>query len=331
MMLNSQVLQGTNNAITQLDFDLFHHKLSTEIKRATEYMKQIQRIDTSKVGSNASSSPKSSLQVSHQEQVSRTVFISNLATEITEDKLSLAFLPCGEIVECRICGSSFSATRKAFIEFRMEISARIALGLTGMLLGNQTIKVAPSKTAIIPVDKRFLPKSDEERASVARTVYIANIDDSIETESLKVFLECTCGAINRMRLLSDGNNRNAKFAFVEFMDISAAKVALSRSGMMLRKLKIRVSPSKTPLCSKRDFERKSSPGIPLPMPGASHVYRSNQDQDIRVSLPNYMYINNNFDYFQNDRAILASVARMDHGVHIHNQLLSILQNTTLTK
>lgn len=40
------------------------------------------------------------------------------------------------------------------------------------MLGDFPIRVSPSKTAIVPVNNTYLPRSTEERELVARTVFV---------------------------------------------------------------------------------------------------------------------------------------------------------------
>ena len=68
-----------------------------------------------------------------------------------------------------------------------------ALGLSGSLLGDFPIRVSPSKTAIVPVNNTYLPKSTEERELVARTVFVGNIDRVVEREQLREFFVNLCG------------------------------------------------------------------------------------------------------------------------------------------
>lgn len=65
--------------------------------------------------------------------------------------------------------------------------------MTGTMLGKYPIRVLPSKTAIVPVNNTFLPRSREEREKCARTVYAANIDKQVEREDVRSFFESLCG------------------------------------------------------------------------------------------------------------------------------------------
>ena len=68
-----------------------------------------------------------------------------------------------------------------------------ALKLNGSLLGCHRLRVTPSKTAIVPVKSDFLPRTDQERALCARTVYVANIDKKVDKEDVLAYFEKFCG------------------------------------------------------------------------------------------------------------------------------------------
>lgn len=68
-----------------------------------------------------------------------------------------------------------------------------ALQLNGTVLGDYPLKVLPSKTAIVPVNTQYLPKTTTEREKCSRTIYAANIDKKVDRESVKLFFETICG------------------------------------------------------------------------------------------------------------------------------------------
>lgn len=114
------------------------------------------------------------------------------------------------------------------------------------MLGAGPIRVSPSKTAIVPVNNTYLPRSASERERVARTVYVANLDRGLETQPVRTYFERLCGPVSRLRVLGDAQH-SAKIAFIEFATAAGAEAALRCSGALLGALPIRVSPSKTPV------------------------------------------------------------------------------------
>ncbi|KAG6501244.1 hypothetical protein ZIOFF_041122 [Zingiber officinale] len=173
-----------------------------------------------------------------EDSINRTVYVSDIDHQVTEQKLAEIFSIYGQtseakwmvlpplsltiirlmyfqVVDCRICGDPHSLLHFAFIEFSDEYGARAALSLGGPLLGYCPMKVLPSKTAIIPVNPKFLPKSEGEKEMVIRTVYCTNIDKKITQTDVKAFFEQHCGEVSRLRLLGD-NIHSTRIAFVEF-------------------------------------------------------------------------------------------------------------------
>lgn len=184
-----------------------------------------------------------------EDSVRRTVYVSDVDQHVTEQKLAEVFSTCGQVVDCRICGDPNSVLRFAFIEFADDVAAQAALALGGTVLGFYPVKVLPSKTAILPVNPKFLPHTDDEKEMVSRTVYCTNIDKKIAEDEVKQFFEGTCGEVSRLRLLGDYVHSTC-IAFVEFVQADSAILALNCSGIVLGTLPVRVSPSKTPVRSR---------------------------------------------------------------------------------
>ncbi|KAK9266473.1 hypothetical protein L1049_000785 [Liquidambar formosana] len=187
-----------------------------------------------------------SFRAQREDSIRRTVYVSDIDQHVTEERLAALFSSCGQVVDCRVCGDPHSVLRFAFVEFADEHGARAALNLGGTMLGYYPVRVLPSKTAILPVNPTFLPRSEDEREMCARTVYCTNIDKKVAQAEVKNFFESTCGEVSRLRLLGD-HVHSTRIAFVEFVMAESAIVALNCSGMVLGTQPIRVSPSKTPV------------------------------------------------------------------------------------
>jgi RNA recognition motif-containing protein len=182
-----------------------------------------------------------------EDSIRRTVYVSDIDQHVTEERLAALFSSCGQVIDCRICGDPHSVLRFAFVEFSDEHGARAALELGGTMLGYYPVRVLPSKTAILPVNPTFLPRSEDEREMCARTVYCTNIDKKVSQGEVKNFFESACGGeVTRLRLLGD-HVHSTRIAFVEFALAESAITALSCSGMVLGSQPVRVSPSKTPV------------------------------------------------------------------------------------
>jgi RNA recognition motif-containing protein len=189
------------------------------------------------------------------DKVKRTVYVADVHHQVSESQLAKFFNGCGPIVDYRICGDTNTVLRFAFIEFHSVHSAKEAIKLTGSVLGESAIRVSPSKTAIIPVKDQFLPRSERERELVARTVYVANIHQTVERDVLRQFFQMVCGQVSKIRLLGDAQH-DTKIAFVEFASKDSTAAALRCTGAMLGPLAIRVSPSKTPV--RTDARRRAA-------------------------------------------------------------------------
>ncbi|KAK1353891.1 polyadenylate-binding protein-interacting protein 8-like [Heracleum sosnowskyi] len=207
-----------------------------------------------------------------EDSIRRTVYVSEIDHNVTEERLAALFCGYGQVVDCRICGDPHSRLRFAFVEFGDEYSARAALSLDGTLLGFSPIKVLPSKTAILPVNPTFLPKSEDEREMCARTVYCTNIDKKVSQADVKIFFETRCGEVSRLRLLGD-QVHSTRIAFVEFVMAESAILALNCCGQVLGSQPVRVSPSKTPV-----------------RPRAPHPGGSCRMPEVRVVMINTQYI-----------------------------------------
>ncbi|XP_030525658.1 polyadenylate-binding protein-interacting protein 9-like [Rhodamnia argentea] len=187
-----------------------------------------------------------SFRAQREDSVRRTVYVSDIDQHVTEEQLATLFSTCGQVLDCRICGDPHSVLRFAFVEFADEYGARAALNLGGTMLGYYPVRVLPSKTAILPVNPNYLPRSEDEREMCTRTVYCTNIDKKVSQAEVKNFFETACGEVTRLRLLGD-HVHSTRIAFVEFARAESAIVALNCSGMVLGTQPIRVSPSKTPV------------------------------------------------------------------------------------
>ncbi|KAJ0602943.1 putative RNA recognition motif domain, ataxin-2, RNA-binding domain superfamily [Helianthus annuus] len=181
-----------------------------------------------------------------EDAIKRTIHVSDIDQQVTEEQLAALFVSCGQVVDCRVCGDPNSVLRFAFIEFTDEEGAKNALSLAGTMLGYYPLRVLPSKTAIAPVNPTFLPRSEDEREMCARTIYCTNIDKKVTQADVKLFFETFCGEVYRLRLLGDYHH-SSRIAFVEFVMAESAIAALNCSGAVLGSLPIRVSPSKTPV------------------------------------------------------------------------------------
>lgn len=200
---------------------------------------------------------KKKFQKGLEDNVKRTVYISYIDQQVTEEQLAGFFSDCGKVIDCRICGDPNSAMRFAFIEFTESEAVQQALSKTGTVLGSSPLRVLPSKTAIVPVNKELMPRTQDELERCSRTVYAANIDKKVDRSDVKHFFEQLCGKVAKIRLLGDFAH-STRIAFIEFTQAEGAMAALNCSGALLGSLPIRVSPSKTPVRAEAKETESSS-------------------------------------------------------------------------
>ncbi|KAI8007851.1 Polyadenylate-binding protein-interacting protein 11 [Camellia lanceoleosa] len=143
-----------------------------------------------------------------EEVIRRTVYVSDIDHQVTEEQLAALFVNCGQVVDCRVCGDPNSVLRLPLLSSRM--------------------------------------RSEDEREMCARTIYCTNIDKKVTQADVKLFFESICGEVQRLRLLGDYHH-STRIAFVEFVVADSAIAVLNCSGVVLGSLPIRVSPSKTPV------------------------------------------------------------------------------------
>eukprot|EP01087_Luapelamoeba_hula_P013553 TRINITY_DN386_c0_g1_i2.p1 TRINITY_DN386_c0_g1~~TRINITY_DN386_c0_g1_i2.p1 ORF type:complete len:534 (+),score=100.61 TRINITY_DN386_c0_g1_i2:75-1604(+) len=208
------------------------------------------------------------------EMVSRTVYVSGVDPELTEDHLIQFFSVCGTVTQCRLCGDGRHPTRFAFVEFASVEAATTALGLSGVTLGFSPLKVMPSKASIQSTASRrpsagglaasprtnyyaHLDPVSAEKA--ARTIYVGNVPAQCSEQDLKGAFD-GCGKIVKL-VLTEGSatDSSRRFAFIEFESSDGAHLALDMDGMDFGSQALRISRSKTPIHSSKSAEPAEIP------------------------------------------------------------------------
>jgi len=83
------------------------------------------------------------------DEVSRTVYVGNVNSEVTPELLQSTFEVCGKITYSRLAGDGTHPSRFAFIEFATKEAAQSALKMNGQLLIDRPLKVNNSKNPIV--------------------------------------------------------------------------------------------------------------------------------------------------------------------------------------
>lgn len=69
--------------------------------------------------------------------------------------------------------------------------------MSGEKLNGSVIKVSPSKTPIVPINRDFMPRDERELERCERTVYVNQIDRAVPGSAVEAMFENTCGATPR--------------------------------------------------------------------------------------------------------------------------------------
>ncbi|KAJ3292483.1 Protein srek1IP1 [Borealophlyctis nickersoniae] len=88
------------------------------------------------------------------EEISRTIYIGNISTLVSEEKLTEIFAACGPVAYVKMAGDPSQQSRFAFMEFATQEAATEALNLNGMTIGDRALKVNHSKNAINKAPKK---------------------------------------------------------------------------------------------------------------------------------------------------------------------------------
>ena len=82
------------------------------------------------------------------ERVARTIHISGVDGQVTEQHLAQYFSVCGEVCAVRLSGDGRDAQRFAWVEFTTQESSQGSMSLDGQMLGTQQLRISASKCAI---------------------------------------------------------------------------------------------------------------------------------------------------------------------------------------
>ncbi|CAG8623837.1 10664_t:CDS:2, partial [Paraglomus occultum] len=88
------------------------------------------------------------------EEISRTVYIGNINSSISEPELTEFFSTCGPVAYVKMAGDPAQPTRFAFLEFATFEGAQAAMQMNGVMLGDRPLKVNHSKNAINKTPKK---------------------------------------------------------------------------------------------------------------------------------------------------------------------------------
>ncbi|KAJ2037130.1 hypothetical protein H4S03_003170, partial [Coemansia sp. S3946] len=91
------------------------------------------------------------------EEISRTIYVGNIASNVVEQQLMDFFSACGPVAYVKMAGDGLQPTRFAFVEFADMPIAQAALQMNGMMLADRPLKVNHSKNAINKPPRPAIP------------------------------------------------------------------------------------------------------------------------------------------------------------------------------
>ena len=75
-----------------------------------------------------------------------------------------------------------------------QLRVRAGITMSGEKLNGSVIKVSPSKTPIVPINRDFMPRDEKELERCERTVYVNQIDRAVPGSAVEAMFESFCGA-----------------------------------------------------------------------------------------------------------------------------------------
>jgi hypothetical protein len=97
---------------------------------------------------------------------------------------------------CSWLGEGMGFAMKANLHGKRSKSLGKCAGITksGQKLNGSVIKVSPSKTPIVPINRDFMPRDEKELERCERTVYVNQIDRAVPGSAVEAMFESFCGA-----------------------------------------------------------------------------------------------------------------------------------------
>eukprot|EP00747_Dinoflagellata_sp_TGD_P026641 gnl/TRDRNA2_/TRDRNA2_132083_c0_seq1.p1 gnl/TRDRNA2_/TRDRNA2_132083_c0~~gnl/TRDRNA2_/TRDRNA2_132083_c0_seq1.p1 ORF type:complete len:917 (-),score=257.29 gnl/TRDRNA2_/TRDRNA2_132083_c0_seq1:75-2444(-) len=203
----------------------------------------------------------------------KTLFVTNLASGVTEDELKSAMSAKGEVVDVRI--PLDQATKKskghAFVDFATAEAMEAGLSLDGSVIGGQEVKVsrsipmkdhrhqtaAPRKDLPQRVNQKAILDGRREREDPVlqaqkwpTTLFVKNLAFQVDEEKLKNHFS-QCGEVQRVQLCKNANGKSRGFGFVEFARAEDAQTALMLSESELCGREVVVSRSQRGITQKK--------------------------------------------------------------------------------
>lgn len=122
--------------------------------------------------------PDAMLHTQKAEDVSRTIYVGNVASSVTQQQLTDFFSSsCGAVNFAHIAGDDSRATRFAFVEFATKEGASVALAtMGGRILQDRAVRVLQSNTPIVRPSPRMcdIVRQRQEQEKLRAAVALIN-------------------------------------------------------------------------------------------------------------------------------------------------------------
>lgn len=198
------------------------------------------------------------------------MLVKNISLELNENHIKELFECCGPIARLNMTSGPFS--KECEIEFQQVAHTKAAVFLSNTPLGDRNltvmIKPQPVAPAPIPAPQAYAPHmagaddipsagapenalmsgplrqaAEKKMKEIACTIYVGNIDVSIEEDQLKKFF-IGCGVVTCLKLAGDVIGKPSRFGFVEFASPEMADRAIQLNGAILADRPLKIGPSK---------------------------------------------------------------------------------------
>lgn len=190
----------------------------------------------------------------YNSQDNKTIFISGIPYECTEEEIRTIFEESGKIEEIKIPKYQDSGKNRGYghITFKKVDSVKSALEKNGVVVRNRYLTVEISKGENIPSRKVDF----EEIPDGCSTIIVKNLDYSITEKEIGDKFK-PCGNIHSIRLVYHSKLGHFKgFAYIDFENTESVRIALNLNGKELKGRKMLVDYEETK--PKKGFKFRSN-------------------------------------------------------------------------
>jgi len=181
-----------------------------------------------------------------EEKRRRTVFLSNLDFEVTDDEINDIMSSSGSVVEVRLVKNPTGKSKGyAFVEFEAQSYAKLALGRDNELIGKRPMYVSECDSG--KKEKDANSSSFKYGTGLEKNkLYVKGLDLNVTRPELaEIFGKF--GKVSAVRLVTYRNGHSKGIAFIEFEDeVSAATALVKADNMAIKGKEIEVALSNPP-------------------------------------------------------------------------------------